>query len=107
MTRHPFYLRIAFSATCGIACLLLIGLWVIAGCGGSTKPITPGEAIAISAAQKWLDSKGIDRDSVELSADQNGDGWSVFIERKPATAGGHTVLRLDAKGGIVDVILGR
>jgi hypothetical protein len=84
----------------------LLGL-LIAGCGGSKKPITPGGAMALSAAQKWLDSNGIDRDSAELRADQNGDGWSVFIERKPATAGGHTVLRLDANGGIVDVILGR
>jgi hypothetical protein len=28
MSRHPFYLRIAFSTTCGIACLLTCLLWV-------------------------------------------------------------------------------
>jgi len=83
----------------------LFGLMIL-GCVARTRPITPGEAMALKAAEKWLESQGTDLNAAELSAQPDAAGWSVLIEYQPATPGAHTFLRIDSTGNVIEIIPG-
>jgi hypothetical protein len=88
--------------------LILVSLFglMILGCVASNRAITPGEAMALKAAEEWLDSQGTDLKTVELKAEPDGAGWSVLVEYQPSTPGAHTLLRMDSKGNVIEVVPG-
>jgi hypothetical protein len=85
--------------------VLMFGLLLL-GCASKSQPTRPGEAAALKAAQKWMETQGIDANAVELRAEPSGSDWIVLIEVRPATPGGHTTLRIDSKGKVLEVIPG-
>ena len=76
------------------------------GCGAGNRPITPGEANALTAAQAWLTTQGVDPNSAELQAEAEGNNWSMHVEYLPRTPGGHTLLRIDSDGKVIEVFPG-
>jgi hypothetical protein len=89
--------------------LVFFGGMVILGCVDSTAPnrnSSTGGGIALKAARQWVIDQGGDPSSSEFSAESDGAGWSVLIQRLPPTPGAHTFLRIDSKGKVIEVIPG-
>jgi hypothetical protein len=73
----------------------------------SNRPLSPGATHALNAARQWLTSQRLDPASYEFTVDADGTGWTVLVEYQPPTPGGHTLLRIDSQGKVVEVIPGR
>lgn len=88
--------------------ILIIGV-LLTGCtdGLTSEPkVSIGQASALKAARQWVSEQGVDSSSCDFSIDPDGTDWSVLIEYQPPTPGGHTILKVDSRGKVIEVIPG-
>jgi hypothetical protein len=99
------YLRIAFSATCLIACVLLIALWVR---NLPTSSVVLDEVRVLSIAREAVaaNDEWLDRAEFETSDRQPDGSWHVLVWRRPATPGGHRFITINANGRVIDYVRG-
>ena len=89
--------------------IFLLALAMVLGCANDQPEGSKESSLdarALRAARQWVTDQGRDPASYEFDTRFEGDGWSVYLEFQPPTPGGHTMLKIDSKGNVVEVFPG-
>jgi hypothetical protein len=106
-------LRIAFSVTCLIACVLLIALWVrsywkvdaidnvesVHVLDTEANDERSAKSIAIKEVMQRTERSSAE--SLYANATRDGKIWQVIVNRKPETPGGFWYVEIDSSGKVI------
>jgi hypothetical protein len=97
--RPRFSLRVLLITLTAVAVLLGLSSAV------AQRP-SAAKANALKVARQWPIDEGQDPSTSEFSVEAYDTGWQIFIEYQPPTPGAFTMLRMDSRCKITDVIPG-